>query len=174
MTRLALPGRSRSGRQHLRRIRHGALLAALALALAPAARAQTVNPAPGPAPPAPGPGVSTPDGKTLYRRFCAGCHDPGPGHPGTMRLTELHREHPPLIGRSELDPNYVRTVVHNGLIEMPPFRPTELSEDDITNIIAYITSPQAAADVGLPAPAASQGQAGKGQAAAPAPAGQAK
>lgn len=92
------------------------------------------------------------DGKTLYVLYCAGCHNPGPGHPATMRLTELGRPHPPLIGRTDLDPNYIRSVVHNGLIEMPPFRPTELTEDDLTRLISYIKSAGAVADVSAVGP----------------------
>lgn len=78
------------------------------------------------------------DGAILYQRYCAGCHDAGPGHPGTMLLEQLGRDPAPLIGRSDLDPEYTRAVVRNGLIEMPPFRPTELTEDDLDAVIAYI------------------------------------
>ena len=36
-------------------------------------------------------GEVKPDGMELYALHCAGCHDPGPGHPGTMLLQELDR-----------------------------------------------------------------------------------
>jgi mono/diheme cytochrome c family protein len=81
-----------------------------------------------------------PGGAVLYERYCAGCHNPGPGHPATMLLEQLGREHPPLMGRDDLDPDYVRAVVRNGLIEMPPFRPTELTDAELDQVIAHIKS----------------------------------
>lgn len=84
------------------------------------------------------PKADRPDGAILYQRYCAGCHDAGPAHPGTMLLKQLGREHAPLVGRPDLDPAYVRAVVRNGLIEMPPFRPTELTEAQLDAVIAHI------------------------------------
>jgi mono/diheme cytochrome c family protein len=81
-----------------------------------------------------------PDGAELYSVHCAGCHDPGPGHPGTMLLAELDRPVASLIGRSDLDGDYVHSVVRNGLVEMPPFRPTEISEGDLQLLITYLKS----------------------------------
>lgn len=86
-----------------------------------------------------------PGGAVLYERYCAGCHNPGPGHGGTMLLEQLGRPHPPLVGRTDLEPDYVRTVVRNGLIEMPPFRLTELTEPELDQVIAHILSVRPAA-----------------------------
>jgi mono/diheme cytochrome c family protein len=80
------------------------------------------------------------EGWMLYEQHCAACHDAGPGHPGTMKLTELGRTHPPLIGRSDLVAAYIRMIVRNGLVEMPPFRPTELTDADLDSLIAYLSS----------------------------------
>ena len=79
-----------------------------------------------------------PDGAELYALNCAGCHDPGPGHPATMLLEEMERPVAPLIGRKDLDKDYVHSVVRNGLIEMPPFRPTELTDADVDLVFTYI------------------------------------
>lgn len=84
------------------------------------------------------PDEQKPDGAELYALNCAGCHDPGPGHPGTMLLEQLERPVPSLIGRDDLDADFVRGVVRNGLIEMPPFRPTELTDDQIDLIIDHV------------------------------------
>jgi mono/diheme cytochrome c family protein len=84
--------------------------------------------------------VEKPDGAENYALMCAGCHDPGPGHPGTMLLEQLERPVPSLIGRKDLELNYLRTIVRQGLIEMPPFRPTELSDVEIEEIYAHIMS----------------------------------
>lgn len=75
--------------------------------------------------------LKKPDGAENYALMCAGCHDPGPGHPGTMLLDQLGRPVPSLIGRKDLELDYLRTIVRQGLIEMPPFRPTELSDAEI-------------------------------------------
>ena len=79
-----------------------------------------------------------PDGAENYALKCAGCHDPGPGHPGTMLLEQLGREVPALIGRKDLELDYLKSVVRHGLVEMPPFRPTELSDQEIAEIYDYI------------------------------------
>ena len=84
--------------------------------------------------------VKKPDGAENYALMCAGCHAPGPGHPGTMLLEQLERPVPSLIGRKDLELDYLRMIVRQGLIEMPPFRPTELSDAEIDEIYAHIMS----------------------------------
>jgi len=79
-----------------------------------------------------------PDGAENYALYCAGCHDPGPGHGGTMLLAERGAPVPSLIGRKDLELGYLQSVVRNGLIEMPPFRPTELSDPQIKGIYDHI------------------------------------
>ena len=79
------------------------------------------------------------DGAENYALKCAACHNPGPGHPATMLLAEKGRPVPSLIGRKDLELDYLQTVVRNGLIEMPPFRPTELSDAQIKAIYTYVT-----------------------------------
>ena len=114
--------------------------AAALLASAAAAYAFQPQSAASPARAGQGANVDNPGGAALYERYCAGCHNPGPGHPGTMLLEQLGREHPPLMGRDDLEPDYVRAVVRNGLVEMPPFRPTELTEAELDQVIAHILS----------------------------------
>ncbi|QGN54030.1 cytochrome c [Novosphingobium sp. Gsoil 351] len=84
------------------------------------------------------PSPEQPDGAENYALKCAGCHDPGPGHPGTMLLEQLGRPVPALIGRKDLELGYLRSVVRQGLVEMPPFRPTELSDDQIEGIYKFV------------------------------------
>jgi len=86
------------------------------------------------------PTAEKPDGAENYALMCAGCHDPGPGHPGTMLLEQAGRPVASLFGRDDLDREYLRTIVRQGLIEMPPFRPTELSDAEIDEIYAHIMS----------------------------------
>lgn len=88
------------------------------------------------------PAKEGPDGEEKYALHCAGCHDPGPDHPGTMLLDQLGRPVPSLIGRESLDRDYVHSVVRYGLVEMPPFRPTELTDQDIDEIYDHIRQAQ--------------------------------
>lgn len=95
--------------------------------------------------------VPEPDGAEHYALYCAGCHDPGPGHGGTMLLAEKGAPVPSLIGREDLQYDYLHAVVRNGLIEMPPFRPTELSDEEIEEIYEHIMSQELPANAGNPA-----------------------
>lgn len=89
------------------------------------------------------PAADTSEGKALYERDCAACHAAGPGHAGTMRLAETRgAANAVLEQRTDLDPDYVRRVVRNGLIEMPPWRQTEISDADLSQVIAYLTRPR--------------------------------
>ena len=91
------------------------------------------------------------DGSENYERYCAGCHNPGPGHPGTMLLAEKGVRVPSLIGRKDLDYDYLHSVVRQGLIEMPPFRPTELSDTEIKQIYDHIMAQKLPAAKAQPA-----------------------
>lgn len=101
------------------------------------------------------PGAEISAGAENYALNCAGCHDPGPGHPGTMLLEQLGRPVPALIGRDDLELDYLQAVVRNGLVEMPPFRPTELTDKQVEEIYEYIKS----AEPPTPTPAMSTTQA---------------
>lgn len=84
------------------------------------------------------PNPEQPNGAENYVLKCAGCHNPGPGHPATMLLGQMGRPVPALIGRKDLELEYLHAVVRQGLLEMPPFRPTELSDAEIKEIYEYI------------------------------------
>jgi mono/diheme cytochrome c family protein len=82
-------------------------------------------------------------GKTLFDRHCSFCHAAGPGHAGTMRLAEARgADKAVLEERRDLDPVYVRLVVRQGLIEMPPWRKTEIDDAALQQIAAYLTRPR--------------------------------
>jgi (+)-pinoresinol hydroxylase len=83
-----------------------------------------------------------PPGKASFDKHCAECHAPGPGHPGTQRLAWSRGERFALLEqRKDLSADYVRAIVRRGLFEMPPFRPTEISDrelDELSNYLAKI------------------------------------
>ncbi|MCC7461729.1 MAG: cytochrome c [Gammaproteobacteria bacterium] len=82
-------------------------------------------------------------GKALFDRHCAYCHAAGPGHAGTMRLAEARgADRAVLEARTDLDPAYIRLVVRQGLVEMPPVRKIELDDAAVQQIVAYLTRPR--------------------------------
>lgn len=80
-------------------------------------------------------------GKQTYELFCAGCHNAGEGHAGTMQLALLKGEEKSVItDRDDLNAEYIRFVVRDGLLEMAPFRPTDISDSELDSVIQYILS----------------------------------
>jgi (+)-pinoresinol hydroxylase len=85
--------------------------------------------------------ATDPKGLAQYESSCMVCHGSGPARPGTRALTtKYHGPLPALLqDRTDLAPDYIRTVVRHGLTVMPPFRKTELSDADLDAIVAYLT-----------------------------------
>ena len=85
-------------------------------------------------------------GKQVFDRFCAECHAPGFGHPGTMMLEQTRGKALSVLqARKDLIPVYVTTVVRNGLAEMPPYRPTEIDAAALDALVAYLAPAKVAA-----------------------------
>ena len=83
-------------------------------------------------------------GEKSWALFCEGCHMPGPEGPGTRVLAaRLGWDKAPLKGRQDLDPTYVKHVVRRGLIEMAPLRPTDITDEELDALIAYLREPAA-------------------------------
>ena len=90
-------------------------------------------------------------GQEVFGQRCAACHSPipapiyGPAFlppmPGTQALAARYRGELPaaLEERADLQAVYIRTVVRNGYVSMPFFRPTELSDEDLDALVAYLT-----------------------------------
>lgn len=80
-----------------------------------------------------------PAGKAVFDRYCAVCHAAGPGHPGTMRLTQSRGANRAVLERrADLDPDYIRRVVRQGLIEMPAWRATEINDAALEQLVQYL------------------------------------
>ena len=79
-------------------------------------------------------------GQDVFDHWCAPCHAPGPGHPGTQALDALYRGEKPgaLEERSDLVPEVTRVFVRNGVSVMPPFRKTEITDADLAALAAYL------------------------------------
>ena len=88
-------------------------------------------------------------GREVYDHWCTPCHGASAGFfgpdsqlPGTAALQALYNGARPavLTDRTDLTPEYVSTIVRNGVSIMPFFRKTEISDEDLDAINAYLTN----------------------------------
>ena len=79
-------------------------------------------------------------GKAVYEHWCAPCHAPGPGHPGTQSLQMKYagKLPPVLLDRSDLSPQVVAVFVRQGVLLMAPFRKTEITDAELAALSAYV------------------------------------
>jgi mono/diheme cytochrome c family protein len=80
-------------------------------------------------------------GQAVYEHWCAPCHAPGPGHPGTQSLQVKYggKVPPVLLERTDLAPQTVATFVRQGVLLMAPFRKTEITDAELAALAAYVT-----------------------------------
>ena len=79
-------------------------------------------------------------GRAVYERWCAPCHAPGPGHPGTQSLELKYGAKLPavILERTDLAPQAVAVFVRQGVLSMAPFRKTEISDAELAALAAYV------------------------------------
>ncbi len=79
-------------------------------------------------------------GNEVYLYWCAPCHDDGPRRPGTLALQFLYKGEKPAVldQRTDLIPEYTKTIVRNGISIMPFFRKTEISDTELDALAAYL------------------------------------
>ncbi len=79
-------------------------------------------------------------GQVVYERWCAPCHAPGPGHPGTQSLQMKYggKTPPVLLDRTDLAPQTVALFVRQGVLLMAPFRKTEVTDAELVALAAYV------------------------------------
>jgi mono/diheme cytochrome c family protein len=80
-------------------------------------------------------------GKVVFEKWCAPCHAPGPGHPGTAALDTLYKGKRPgaLEQRTDLTPAVVKQFVRKGVSVMPFFRKTEVSDAELDALGLYLS-----------------------------------
>jgi (+)-pinoresinol hydroxylase len=80
-------------------------------------------------------------GYVLFQQACSVCHGAGPAKPGTRALRAKYQGKEPALleERRDLAADYVRVTIRHGVSVMPPFRKTELSDDDVNAIVDYLT-----------------------------------
>ena len=81
-------------------------------------------------------------GKAVYDHWCAPCHAPGPGHPGTQSLQLKYKGTPSavLLERTDLTPAQIAVFVRQGVLLMAPFRKTEITDKELAALTAYIAN----------------------------------
>lgn len=85
-------------------------------------------------------------GREAFERNCAACHGKGPSEgrvpllPGTFALSLKYKGELPaaLEDRTDLTPELIETVVRYGIFSMPPLRKTEVSDQELNAIAAYL------------------------------------
>jgi len=85
------------------------------------------------------------NGEKVYDLWCGICHEGGPqdGYGGSQVLALTRGESQARIKDNDtLSPTYIEAVVRKGLGMMPPFRKTEISDDELNDLIAYLLSDQ--------------------------------
>lgn len=80
-------------------------------------------------------------GKAVYEHWCAPCHAPGPGHPGTQSLQLKYNGSLPavLMERTDLPADAIKAFVRQGILSMAPFRKTEITDAELDDLAAYLT-----------------------------------
>lgn len=86
-------------------------------------------------------------GRQVFDRWCRYCHAPesvdrrGPRFPGTVSLAAKYGAQVPaaLEERTDLTPEVVRYFVRYGVLTMPPFRKTEITDTELDALGAYLS-----------------------------------
>ncbi len=86
--------------------------------------------------------ADAPLGERVYMRWCVHCHSSGRGNPGTDSLQVKYGGKVPavLIERTDLTPQFITTSVRQGVLSMPPFRKTEVTDAELAAVSAWIAS----------------------------------
>jgi len=84
--------------------------------------------------------VSGSSGEQVFHRYCWVCHGDGPDRPGTAALQAKYRGAMParLDRRTDLNAAFVIFTVRHGVGIMPAARKTEISDDELKKLAAYL------------------------------------
>lgn len=121
-------------------------VAALTAAAACAAAGTAGTPAPSSAAPPPVTAIgsalygsgSPVEGQRLFGRKCAFCHV-GKTTGAMMLGRRLGKDHADLTRRTDLQADYVKAVVRNGLMNMPAFSRVELTDAELNQVAGWLS-----------------------------------
>jgi mono/diheme cytochrome c family protein len=79
-------------------------------------------------------------GEKVYARWCVHCHAAGRGNPGTQSLQVKYGDRLPavLLERTDLTPEAVALFTRQGVLSMPPFRKTEITDAELAALAAFV------------------------------------
>lgn len=79
-------------------------------------------------------------GEQVYARWCVHCHAAGRGNPGTQSLQVKYGDRVPavLLERTDLTPEAVALFTRQGVLSMPPFRKTEITDAELAALSAFV------------------------------------
>lgn len=78
-------------------------------------------------------------GHKVYDKWCFPCHGTGVGKPGTDSLAARGQKPAVLEERTDLTVPMIKQFVRHGVLFMPVFRKTEISDAELDAIAAYLT-----------------------------------
>jgi len=78
-------------------------------------------------------------GHKVYDKWCFPCHGTGLGKPGTDALAARGQKPAVLEERTDLTGPAIKQFVRHGVLFMPMFRKTEVSDAELDAIVAYLT-----------------------------------
>jgi mono/diheme cytochrome c family protein len=78
-------------------------------------------------------------GHKVYDKWCFPCHGTGVGKPGTDSLAARGQKPAVLEERTDLNAAMIKQFVRHGVLFMPVFRKTEISDAELDAIAAYLT-----------------------------------
>jgi (+)-pinoresinol hydroxylase len=82
-------------------------------------------------------------GEGVYKRWCVHCHATGRGNPGTESLAVKYKgttRPAALLDRTDLSPEAIAVFVRTGVLSMPPFRKTEITDAELAALSAFMAS----------------------------------
>jgi (+)-pinoresinol hydroxylase len=79
-------------------------------------------------------------GEAVFTRWCVHCHSTGRGNPGTESLQVKYGGKIPaaLLERTDLTAEGFALFVRQGVLSMPPFRKTEITDVELKVLTGYL------------------------------------
>jgi mono/diheme cytochrome c family protein len=86
--------------------------------------------------------ADAPSGEAVFKRWCVHCHSTGRGNPGTESLQVKYKGSKPaaLLDRTDMTPEFVSLAVRQGVLSMPPFRKTEVTDAELAALAPWLAS----------------------------------
>ena len=79
-------------------------------------------------------------GKPIFDQWCGICHAAAPRMPGTASLAAKYGDSLPaaLEDRTDMHPVFIKHFVRKGVLIMPAFRKTEITDGDLELLVDYL------------------------------------